>query len=75
MWRQMFTSFLKNVWINWPVADYLCNVLEDLAIQATETLTNIAQLLKAPVDNFHDIADNMPQRIAHAISNMRHIEL
>ena len=60
---------------NYYVSDYLCNVLDDLGLQATETLRNIEQLLKAATDHFHDVADNMPQRLSHAISSMRHIDL
>ncbi|KAH3692541.1 conserved oligomeric Golgi complex subunit 7-like [Dreissena polymorpha] len=55
--------------------DYLCNVLEDLGLQATDTLKNIDQLLRASSDTYHDVADNLPQRLAHAIGNMRHISL
>ncbi|XP_053401502.1 conserved oligomeric Golgi complex subunit 7-like isoform X2 [Mercenaria mercenaria] len=55
--------------------DYLCNVFDDLGIQATDTLKNIDLLLKANSETFHDIAENMPQRLAHAIGNMRHIDL
>ncbi|XP_060568016.1 conserved oligomeric Golgi complex subunit 7-like isoform X2 [Ruditapes philippinarum] len=55
--------------------DYLCNVFDDLGIQATETLKNIDLLLKANSETFHDIAENMPQRLSHAIGNMRHIDL
>lgn len=55
--------------------DYLCNVFDDLGIQATDTLRNIDQLLKATPDTFHDIAENMPQRLSHAISNMRNIDI
>ncbi|KAL4234116.1 Golgi transport complex subunit 7 [Mactra antiquata] len=54
--------------------DYLCNVLEDLGLQATDTLNNIVLLLKASSETFHDISENMPQRLSHAISNMRNID-
>ena len=55
--------------------DYLCNVLDDLGLTASDNRKNIEQLLKAPADNYHDIAEQMPQRMAHAISNMRNIDL
>lgn len=55
--------------------DYLCNVLEDLGLTASETLKNIDQLLKASSDDYSDIAEQMPQRLGHAISNMRNIEM
>ncbi|XP_060062709.1 conserved oligomeric Golgi complex subunit 7-like isoform X2 [Ylistrum balloti] len=55
--------------------DYLCNVLEDLGLHMSETLKNIDKLLKASPDDYHDVTENMPQRLAHAISGMRRIDL
>lgn len=69
-------NFKLHVILCWVFfSDYLCNVFDDLGIQATDTLKNIDLLLKATPDTFHDISENMPQRLAHAIGNMRHIEL
>ena len=56
-------------------SDYLCNVLDDLDLQASESLTQINTLLKSKTDMYGDVAENMPQRLAHAISAMRNIEL
>ena len=50
-------------------------MLDDLGLHATDTLKNIDELLKAPVGNFSEIAEHMPQRLAHALSSMRNIEL
>ncbi|XP_062594246.1 conserved oligomeric Golgi complex subunit 7-like isoform X1 [Saccostrea cucullata] len=55
--------------------DYLCNVLDDLGLYASETLRNIDTLLKAPQEEYLDTAESMPQRLSHAISSMRNIEL
>lgn len=55
--------------------DYLCNVLDDLGLIASENLKNINTLLKAPAEEYLDVAESMPQRLSHAISNMRNIEL
>ena len=55
--------------------DYLCNVLDDLGLEETETLKQIDELLKATQDTYSDISEHMPQRLAHAISSMRNIEL
>ncbi|XP_056005871.1 conserved oligomeric Golgi complex subunit 7-like isoform X3 [Ostrea edulis] len=55
--------------------DYLCNVLDDLGLHASDTLKNIDTLLKAPQEDYLDIAESMPQRLSHAISTMRNIEL
>lgn len=55
--------------------DYLCNVLDDLGLIASENLKNIDTLLKAPSEEYLDVAESMPQRLSHAISSMRNIEL
>ncbi|XP_041376538.1 conserved oligomeric Golgi complex subunit 7-like [Gigantopelta aegis] len=55
--------------------DYLNNVLDDLGIQISDTLRNIDTLLQAKPEEFTDIAESAPQRIAHAIAAMREIEL
>lgn len=55
--------------------DYLCNVLDDLGLIASENLKNIDTLLKASAEEYLDVAESMPQRLSHAISNMRNIEL
>lgn len=55
--------------------DYLCNVLDDLGLIASDNLKNIDTLLKASAEEYLDVAESMPQRLSHAISNMRNIEL
>ncbi|XP_021349091.1 conserved oligomeric Golgi complex subunit 7-like [Mizuhopecten yessoensis] len=55
--------------------DYLCNVLDDLGLHMSETLKNIDTLLKTSTEDYHDVTENMPQRLAHAISSMRRIDL
>lgn len=55
--------------------DYLCNVLDDLGLHMSETLKNIDTLLKTSAEDYHDVTENMPQRLAHAISSMRRIDL
>lgn len=55
--------------------DYLTNVLDDLGLQSSETLRNIDVLLKATPDTFTEAAEQMPQRVGHAISSMRSIDL
>ena len=57
------------------ISDYLCNVLDDLGLEETETLKQINQLLKATPEMFSDLIETVPQRLAHAISSMRNIEL
>ncbi|XP_013073398.2 conserved oligomeric Golgi complex subunit 7-like isoform X1 [Biomphalaria glabrata] len=55
--------------------DYLCNVLEDLGLKASETLTHIQTLLQTKPDQFVDTAELMPQRISHTVANMRGIQV
>ncbi|CAG5116805.1 unnamed protein product, partial [Candidula unifasciata] len=55
--------------------DYLCNVLEDLGLKASETLTHIHILLQAKPDQFSDTAELLPQRVSHTVGNMRNIPL
>ncbi|XP_076469947.1 conserved oligomeric Golgi complex subunit 7-like isoform X2 [Babylonia areolata] len=55
--------------------EYLCNVLDDLGLQTSETLSQIETLLKVSAQDFTDTAEVMPQRISHTIAAMRHIEV
>ncbi|CAL1543486.1 unnamed protein product [Lymnaea stagnalis] len=55
--------------------DYLCNVLEDLGLRASETLNNIRTLLQVKPDQYADTAEILPQRVSHTISYMRGIQL
>ncbi|ESO86524.1 hypothetical protein LOTGIDRAFT_194952 [Lottia gigantea] len=55
--------------------EYLLNVLDDLGLQPTDNISNINILLQATTEDFTDKAETMPQRLTHAISAMRHIEL
>uniref|UniRef100_A0A0B7AI87 Conserved oligomeric Golgi complex subunit 7 n=1 Tax=Arion vulgaris TaxID=1028688 RepID=A0A0B7AI87_9EUPU len=55
--------------------DYLCNVLEDLGLKASDTMTHIHILLQAKPDQFPDTADLLPQRVSHTVGNMRGIQM
>ncbi|XP_064611193.1 conserved oligomeric Golgi complex subunit 7-like [Liolophura sinensis] len=55
--------------------DYLGNVLEDLGLRVSDTLMNIVQLLQAKAEEYPEVAKTLPQRLTHAISSMRGIEL
>ena len=50
-------------------------MLDDLGLEETETLKQIDLLLKATPDTYSDLLEQTPQRLAHAISAMRNIEL
>ncbi|KAK3584557.1 hypothetical protein CHS0354_030563 [Potamilus streckersoni] len=53
--------------------DYLCNVLDDLGLSESESLKNIGLLLKTSPEDYHDVAEHMPQRFANAVRSMRKI--
>lgn len=55
--------------------DYLCNVLDDLGLPASESLRNITSLLQSPPSQYNDTAEKMPQRMASAIAGMRGLSL
>jgi hypothetical protein len=55
--------------------DYLCNVLDDLGLHASDNIKSIEELLKASPDDYHDVSEQMPQRMSRAINNMRNIDL
>ena len=55
-------------------SDYLCNVLDDLGLSA-EQMGDLKMLLKAKPNEMREVAERMPQRLTHAVSRMRNIEL
>ena len=67
------SCFAVNRVMSFP--EYLTNVLEDLGLQTSETLTQIDTLLKASPEEFSDKAELMPQRISRTIAAMRGIEV
>lgn len=54
--------------------DYLCNVLDDLGLSADQ-MGDLKLLLKAKPNEMREVAERMPQRLTHAVSRMRNIEL
>ncbi|XP_005105726.1 conserved oligomeric Golgi complex subunit 7 [Aplysia californica] len=55
--------------------DYLCNVLEDLGLKASETMTHIQTLLQVKPEEFADTAELLPQRVSHTVGNLRGIQV
>ena len=49
--------------------------MDDLGLQASESLKNITLLLKSTEDAYSDKAENMPLRLSSAISSMRKLNL
>jgi hypothetical protein len=59
----------------YPITDYLCNVLDDLGLHASDTMKNLATLMKANPENYSEAMEKMPQRLVSAVAEMRHIKL
>ena len=57
------------------LAEYMFNVLDDLGLQPSDTFSQIVSLLEAGEEDYSDISDNTPQRLASAIANMRKLLL
>ncbi|XP_064640481.1 conserved oligomeric Golgi complex subunit 7-like [Lineus longissimus] len=55
--------------------DYLCNVLDDLDLHASETMKNLASLLKTDQENYGEASEKMPRRLVSAVAEMRGIKL
>ncbi|XP_025115675.1 conserved oligomeric Golgi complex subunit 7-like [Pomacea canaliculata] len=55
--------------------EYLTNVLDDLGLQTSETLTQIDALLRARPEEFSERAELMPQRLAHTIASTRGLDV
>lgn len=53
----------------------MCNVLDDLGLHPSDTLKQIVELLKANEDDYSDVSDTTPRRLASAIANMRSLSL
>lgn len=56
-------------------SEYLTNVLDDLGLQTSETLTQIDALLRARPEEFSERAELMPQRLAHTIASTRGLDV
>ena len=51
------------------------NVLDDLGLQPSDMFSQIVSLLEAGEEDYSDVSDNTPQRLASAIANMRKLSL
>ncbi|XP_059142129.1 conserved oligomeric Golgi complex subunit 7-like [Physella acuta] len=55
--------------------EYLCNVLEDLGLRSSDTLSHIHTLLQVKPEQFADTAELLPQRVSHTVGSMRGIQV
>jgi hypothetical protein len=58
-----------------PCADYLTNVLDDLGLEPSDTVTTMVSLLQASPELYNEMANKSPQRLASAIATMRCLKL
>ena len=55
--------------------DYLTNVLDDVGLEPSETVTMMVSLLQALPEQYNELANKCPQRLASAIASMRCLKL
>jgi len=51
------------------------NVLEDLGLESTDNIRNLLSLLQASADEYSELAEQMPQRLASAVATLRSIKI
>ena len=57
------------------VTEYLMNVLEDLGLEATDNIKTLVALLQTPPEQYSELAEQSPQRLASAIAALRCLKL
>jgi len=55
--------------------EYVMNVLEDLGLESTDNIRNLLSLLQASADEYSELAEQMPQRLASAVATLRSIKI
>jgi hypothetical protein len=55
--------------------DYLSNVLDDLGLEPSETIKTLVSLLQASHEQYSELAEKAPQRLASAIATIRCLKL
>ncbi|XP_072180039.1 conserved oligomeric Golgi complex subunit 7-like [Diadema setosum] len=51
--------------------DYLCNVVDALGIQPSQSLRHIEDLLKLPLSQYGEVKGKISDRLMHAVASMR----
>ena len=57
------------------VTEYLLNVLDDLGLEPTDNIRTLLGLLHAPPDQYSELAEQAPQRLAGAVAALRRLKL
>lgn len=55
--------------------EYLMNVLDDLGLEATDNIKTLLTLLQAAPDQYSELAEQSPQRLAGAVASLRRLKL
>ena len=55
--------------------EYLMNVLDDLGLEATDNIKTLVALLQATPDQYSELAEQSPRRLASAIAALRCLRL
>ena len=71
----LLTYLLTNLSLCVSVTEYLTNVLEDLGLEATDNMTTLVELLQASPEQYLELADQSPQRLASAVAALRCLKL
>ena len=64
----------QGVWVCVCV-EYLMNVLDDLGLEATDNIKTLLTLLQAAPDQYNELAEQAPQRLAGAVAALRRLKL
>jgi len=51
------------------------NVLDDLGLEATDNIKTLLTLLQAAPDQYSELAEQSPQRLAGAVATLRRLKL
>jgi len=51
------------------------NVLDDLGLEATDNIKTLLTLLQAAPDQYNELAEQAPQRLAGAVAALRRLKL
>jgi len=53
------------------MSEYLMNVLDDLGLESTDNIKTLVTLLQAAPQQYGELAEQSPQRLASAVAALR----
>ena len=57
------------------VSEYLMNVLDDLGLEATDNIKTLVALLQAGPEQYSELAEQSPRRLANTVAALRCLKL